>query len=93
VYLNWLNDCWGPTDGAGNNAPNLYDFLDDLTLIPQVGVPPALADPKRANSNHPGICMVGLADGSVRGVTPSISTTTWSNALTPADGNPLGADW
>jgi prepilin-type N-terminal cleavage/methylation domain-containing protein len=93
VELNWLNDCWGPTDGTGNNAPVLYDFFDDLTLVPQIGVPPKLADPKRANSGHPGICMVGLADGSVRGISPAISTTTWSNALTAADGNPLGSDW
>ena len=93
VNLNWLNDCWEPSDGTGNNAPVLYGFYDDLTLLPQIGVPPTLADPRRANSNHPGICMVGLADGSIRGVSSSISTTTWSNALLPADGNPLGPDW
>jgi hypothetical protein len=91
--LNWLNDCWEPSDGTGNNAPVLYGFFDDLTLIPQIGVPPTLADPRRANSGHPGICMVGLADGSVRGVTSSITPTTWSNALLPADGNTLGSDW
>jgi prepilin-type N-terminal cleavage/methylation domain-containing protein len=93
VALNWINDCWEPSDGTGNNAPVLYDFIGDLTLVPQVGVPPALADARRANTAHTGVCLVGLADGSVRSVTPSISTTTWSNALTPADGQILGSDW
>ena len=37
---------------------------------------------------------VGLADGSARFINArKISFTTWSNALDPADGNPLGSDW
>jgi prepilin-type N-terminal cleavage/methylation domain-containing protein len=91
--LNWINDPWEPSDGTGNNAPVLYGFTDDLTLVPNIGVPPALADSRRANSGHPGVCMVGLADGSVRGVTASITPATWSSALLPADGNVLGSDW
>jgi prepilin-type N-terminal cleavage/methylation domain-containing protein len=90
--INWINDCWEPNI-AGTGAPALYDFTVNLTLVPQVGVPPTLADARRANSAHTGVCLVGLADGSVRGVTPSITPTTWSNALTPADGNVLGTDW
>jgi hypothetical protein len=91
--LNWINDCWEPSDGTGNNAPALYGFTDDLTLVPNIGVPPAQADARRANSAHPGVCMVGLADGSVRGVSASISPATWSNVLLPADGNVIGSDW
>jgi hypothetical protein len=93
VQLNWINDCWEPSDGSGNNAPDMYGFVGDLVLTPQVGVPPKLADSRRANSGHTGVCMVGLADGSVRSVTSGISPTTWSNALLPADGNVLGSDW
>ena len=37
--------------------------------------------------------MVGLADGSVRLVNPSISQLTWTSAMLPADGVPLGSDW
>ena len=37
--------------------------------------------------------VVGLGDASVRTVSPAITTTTWLNACTPADGTPLGSDW
>jgi type II secretory pathway pseudopilin PulG len=38
--------------------------------------------------------MLGLGDGSVRMISASrITFTTWSNALDPADGQPLGPDW
>jgi prepilin-type N-terminal cleavage/methylation domain-containing protein len=42
---------------------------------------------------HTAVMMVGLGDGSVRGVNNGISLTTWVNACTPNDGNPLGNDW
>jgi hypothetical protein len=42
---------------------------------------------------HGGAMQVGLGDGSVRGVSQSISVQTWVNACTPNDGNELGADW
>ena len=37
--------------------------------------------------------MVGLGDGSVRLVNSGVSAGTWSNAVTPNDGNVLGPDW
>src|SRR5262249_48601240 len=36
---------------------------------------------------------VGLLDGSVRGVSGSVSAATWRHALNPSDGAPLGSDW
>ena len=36
---------------------------------------------------------VGLADGSVRMVAPSVSAQTWNQALQPNDGSPPGSDW
>ncbi len=39
---------------------------------------------------HPATMMVGLGDGSVRGVQSSVSPTTWIYACSPNDGNPLG---
>jgi hypothetical protein len=39
------------------------------------------------------VVLVGLGDGSVRAVSVSITQATWQNAVDPADGNPLGADW
>jgi prepilin-type N-terminal cleavage/methylation domain-containing protein len=42
---------------------------------------------------HTGNMQVGLGDGSVRGVSPSMTVNTWVHACTPSDGNPLGSDW
>jgi len=69
-----------------------------LTLLPQAGSTLSTANPnaidkRRANSAHTGQVLVLLMDGSVRGVNTSITVTTWANAQTPADGNPLGSNW
>jgi prepilin-type N-terminal cleavage/methylation domain-containing protein len=42
---------------------------------------------------HTATLVVGLADGSVRGVSASVTSTTWFSACAPADGTPLGPDW
>jgi len=83
------NRTWGD-DGAGPSrwAP----FLIHASLFevqPVVGkhscyTPQAFT---RAGVN------VGLADGSVRLVTPGVSGKTWWRALLPDDGLTLGADW
>jgi hypothetical protein len=39
------------------------------------------------------VVQVGLADGSVRAVSQSVSEATWRAAITPAGGEVLGADW
>jgi hypothetical protein len=49
-------------------------------------------DPTRASTPHSGI-QVGLADGSVRTLSPGMSETTWWNAVTPSGGEVLGPDW
>jgi prepilin-type N-terminal cleavage/methylation domain-containing protein len=47
----------------------------------------------RPTSVHTGGSVVGLADGSVRIASYSLSKPTWLNAITPDDGNVLGNDW
>jgi prepilin-type N-terminal cleavage/methylation domain-containing protein len=37
--------------------------------------------------------LVAMVDGSVRSVAYNVSSTTWTNAVNPADGHPLGSDW
>ena len=37
-----------------------------------------------------GSCTVGMMDGSVRGVTPTVDPTVWVRAIWPRDGFPLG---
>jgi prepilin-type N-terminal cleavage/methylation domain-containing protein len=51
------------------------------------------ANPYTVQSAHPGVMNALLGDGSVKGVSPTISSRTWSNAVMPNDGNPLGSDW
>ena len=46
-----------------------------------------------AHSYSTGGIQVGLGDGSVRDVSPSISTKTWGQACHPKDGNILPPDW
>ena len=46
-----------------------------------------------ASSGHTAGMNAGLADGSVRYLTPSISGTTWWAACTPANGDIQGSDW
>ena len=50
--------------------------------------PPFLGncDPTRASTAHAGGILVGLADGSVRTLSPGMSGTTWWAAVTPAGG-------
>jgi prepilin-type N-terminal cleavage/methylation domain-containing protein len=42
---------------------------------------------------HQQTCMVGMADGSVRGVQFGITGQTWVTAINPAASVPLGSDW
>jgi prepilin-type N-terminal cleavage/methylation domain-containing protein len=50
-------------------------------------------DPTRASTGHAGGILVGLADGSVRTLAPTMSGKTWWEALTPAGGEMPGSDW
>lgn len=60
---------------------------------PQQVRQPWAGDDARASSPHPGGWVGAMADGSVRTVAYSVSQATWQNALTPDEGNVLGADW
>jgi prepilin-type N-terminal cleavage/methylation domain-containing protein len=49
-------------------------------------------DPTRASTPHASGIRVGLTDGSVRTLSPSMSHATWWAALTPRGGEVLGSD-
>jgi prepilin-type N-terminal cleavage/methylation domain-containing protein len=49
-------------------------------------------DPRVASTAHPNM-QTGMADGSVRSVSPAVSGATWWAALTPNGGETLGTDW
>jgi prepilin-type N-terminal cleavage/methylation domain-containing protein len=50
-------------------------------------------DPTRAATSHTGGMLVGMSDGSVRTLAPSLSGVTWWAAVTPSGGEVLGSDW
>jgi prepilin-type N-terminal cleavage/methylation domain-containing protein len=70
-----------------------YPRYTDGSLPFQVQPKPGSCDPVVLASPHTAVMPVGLGDGSVRNVSPSISTTTWLNACTPDSGKVLGSDW
>jgi prepilin-type N-terminal cleavage/methylation domain-containing protein len=56
---------------------------------PQAQPTVANCDPYRVQAID-GVCVVGMMDGSVRGVTPSVDQTAWCRTLWPNDGLVVG---
>jgi hypothetical protein len=87
AYLNTMGPYWPNPD----ELPGQPNYIGGYSL-PQIGVAPMNADPTLSQSYH-NVMNIALMDGSVRSITGSLSQTTWSNALEPADGRSLGPDW
>jgi len=86
---------WGPSfSSTDNNMP-----VGPLAPTPQINPPAspsgngARCDGGVASAMHTSGINVGLADGSVRFVGASVSSSTWWFALTPAGGETLGSNW
>jgi prepilin-type N-terminal cleavage/methylation domain-containing protein len=108
-WLLWAHGGWndsyapifayGSADGLTpyNSGMDAGTGLVGLASVPYVGVNanPGLVsgDIDRAMAAHTGTMQVGLADGSVRGISSSISPATWWAACTPQFGDILGSDW
>ena len=71
--------------------------------VPKPGQPPPAltfqarpslqdCDPKLAQTPHSGGMLISLLDGSVRTITPAVSSVTYWGAVTPNGGEVLG-DW
>ena len=88
AYPNTLGPYW-PNPDELPGQPN----YSGVYALPQIGVSAMKADPNLCQSYHPTVMNVGMMDGSVRTVSSGVGQTTWSNALNPADGQPLGPDW
>jgi prepilin-type N-terminal cleavage/methylation domain-containing protein len=73
--------------GGGGNC------IGGWNCPPQFAPTQAAAHKANSQSAHTATVLVGLMDGSVRGVNSSISQLTWQYALTPADGFVLGSNW
>ena len=91
-------DCWSsPTFGSLEagiwqmNCDGARHSYGNLAF--QAGPSPRTCNWYVTQGGHDGTMQVALGDASVRGVTSSISLTTWQRACNPADGQPLGNDW
>ena len=62
-------------------------------LVPQFSPTNATCDNRRAHGMSGNVIMVGMGDGSVRGVSSGITQATWSRVVQPRDGNVIGSDW
>jgi prepilin-type N-terminal cleavage/methylation domain-containing protein len=82
---------WGYDAGGQQNPYSPYVFIDTLPRFTTDYV--SKCDPYGYGTFSSSGIQVSLLDGSVRLITSSISAPTWSNALWPDDGNPMGSDW
>ncbi len=89
IQRNWAEDA-----GNGFTCITPYGICIYTLALPQWAPTDSVCNPNgMVQSYTAGGINVGLGDGTVRSITPDISATTWSNALTPNDGQPLGPDW
>jgi prepilin-type N-terminal cleavage/methylation domain-containing protein len=82
---------WGLDSPGQINPSSPYVVVQSLPLFNPDYV--SSCDPWGYGTFSATGAQVSLLDGSVRLITSGISQTTWSNALLPDDGNPLGSDW
>jgi len=95
------SSCWAYpcmyTQGCVPSWSYYYCTIMETNLwgitYPQIGITPNQASPFNPNSAHTAAMLTGLGDASVRTVSPSLSQTTWTLAVTPADGQAMGNDW
>jgi prepilin-type N-terminal cleavage/methylation domain-containing protein len=85
------NDLAEPDYWSGYNPPPTWNGT--LLLLPQFQPNVNSCNPLTVQGPYAGGIMVGMGDGSVRLVNSSISQSTWTYAIYPNDGNPLGSDW
>jgi prepilin-type N-terminal cleavage/methylation domain-containing protein len=86
---------WEETVYGWGAAPTMPNGPNGTTLLPLPQFQPSvtLCDPSRTQGPYAGGMMVGLGDGSIRLVNSGVSQLTWSEAMFPNDGQPLGSDW
>jgi prepilin-type N-terminal cleavage/methylation domain-containing protein len=94
-YMTWhwpaYPNSFGPYWPNPDELPGQPNY-SGLFSPPQIGVNPMKADPNLSQCYH-SIMNVALMDGSVRKISATLSQTTWTYALLPADGQVLGSDF
>jgi prepilin-type N-terminal cleavage/methylation domain-containing protein len=80
---------WYGTAGAGGTVTSNPTWGSNQ-LVPDRS---RMCSSSHLNATRASGVIVGLADGSVRTIALTMSTSTLQHAVNPADGNPLGSDW
>jgi len=77
------------------NPPYLQNWAQTPMVQPDVTATGTAnqCDVSRPSTGHSSGSVVGMADGSVKLVSRSVSQPTWQSAILPEDGVPLGNDW
>lgn len=93
--FNWY---WGTTLIGADIVPSgpdqyPYNAWSPAGNVPQTNPARGFCNFAGVVSNHDGVVMVGMADGSVRGVTTSISLPTWQAVNSARGGDVPGSDW
>lgn len=93
----WSYPAYIDTYGPKYPNPVFFHFADTQDLhgmypAPQIGTTTREADPDTCQSSHPQTMTVALMDGSVRGVSASISLDIWRRLINPDSGMPVG-EW
>jgi hypothetical protein len=102
--LVWDNPAFDPpyrnatlTNGPGpRSEPSFRQNWNGGVANPggiQANPVPLQCDYRRLQAMHGNVMMAGLADGSVRAVTSTVSALTWRNSATGMGGEVLGSDW
>jgi prepilin-type N-terminal cleavage/methylation domain-containing protein len=76
--------------------PNFRQNWDGGVVNPggiQAGARPHGCDYRRLQALHGNVMVAGLADGSARTVSSSVSALTWQRVCSPIGGEVLGNDW
>jgi prepilin-type N-terminal cleavage/methylation domain-containing protein len=81
------------THGTGTFTIQPNNQTKTIYGTPQIKPTVAQADKRLPQTAHTSTIQCLLGDGSVRGVSASVTPVTWQNAILPDDGNPLGSDW
>lgn len=88
-----LMSSFGGLSQSGNPPPACTCTATSTAVVPQAQPTVADCNPYYVQAIDSSICLAAVMDGSVRGITTTISPTTWVRAIWPRDGLVLGADW
>jgi Protein of unknown function (DUF1559) len=81
-----------PFSGGVMPSPMIPDILAGTTPF-QAGVAAVNCNPLVVQGPHTSVMIVGMGDGSVRGVNSNISAYSWATSCDPIDGYIVGSDW